>query len=121
MPGGPDDEAESARPAGVAPAEGEADWPEGAEPADTEGAGDRRPRSSSAKVLGGAMLGVGALFGPKADPSEHWSASPKVTIVQATRAESRSPLELDDTLVPDAPPPPASAPTRRRRRWFRRR
>jgi hypothetical protein len=33
------------------------------------------------KLLGAAMLGVGAILQNKTDPNEHWSSTPKVTLV----------------------------------------
>ena len=40
------------------------------------------------QLLGAVLLGVGAIFQPKTDPTEHWSSTPKVELV--------APDEVDD-------------------------
>ena len=73
------------------------------------------------RVLGAAMLGVGALFQPNADPEAHWSESPKVVLEVETRVRAEGTgLDLDDSAVPAAPPA-TLRPRRRRRLWFARR
>lgn len=74
-------------------------------------------------VLGAAMLGVGAILQPKADPEAHWSESPKVVLeIREEQHASGPALDLDPASVPDAPPaeprPPAPSWLPR---WLRRR
>ena len=38
-------------------------------------------------VVGAVMLGVGTLFQPKAKQDDHWSATPKVVLVEETHHE----------------------------------
>ena len=85
----------------------------------TENAGPTRPPTAR-NMLGGAMLGVGAIFNPNnVGPDSHWSQSPKVVLEVETRAEANG-LDLDDSNVP-ATPPRELTPRPRRWAWFRRR
>ncbi len=43
-------------------------------------------------VLGPLLLGFGTIFQSKVDPSDHWSADPKVSIVVDVSVENDSPL-----------------------------
>lgn len=63
------------------------------------------------------MLGVAAVMQPKADPTEHWSSTPKVTIVAEARVRNAGDgpeLELPDGLEPV---PPVDAAPRRTSWW----
>lgn len=65
----------------------------------TESAGDSpatqdlpKPNRSAnsvtpSRLVGAAMLGVGAILQPKHDPKAHWSESPKVVLVQEELGE----------------------------------
>jgi hypothetical protein len=97
------------------------DEPAGAE--DDGRGGDRplpaRRDPTAGRVMGAAMLGVGAIFNPNnVGPDSHWSQAPKVVLEVETRSEGTG-LDLDDTDVPEALPERFTP--RRRRRWFRRR
>lgn len=48
------------------------------------------------KVLGPALLGFGAIFQPKANPTDHWSTTPQITIqVEVSADESGDPERPD--------------------------
>ena len=54
------------------------------------------------KVLGPALLGLGTIFQPKANPTDHWSTIPQVVIrVDVSRDESPEPSLLDGDLRTD--------------------
>ncbi len=49
------------------------------------------------RVLGATMLGVGAIFQPKARVDDHWSTSPKVVMVSEVASDTSG-----DPPSPDA-------------------
>jgi hypothetical protein len=57
----------------------------------------RRVLNALSGVVGATMLGVGAIFQPKARSEDHWSTSPKVVMLSEVRADASG-----DPPSPDA-------------------
>jgi len=76
-------------------------------------------------MLGAVMLGVGAIFQPKARPGDHWSTSPKLSAGIEVDAEAVGGGGDDDCAAghlsqqPGPPPDVRRQSVRRRGRWRR--
>ena len=70
------------------------------------------------ELAAAVMLGVGGVLQRKADPTEHWSTSPRVTVATEVADESSGDPAIGSES--DRPPTESMRNRKRRRRWWHR-